>query len=289
VLRAFQPGDEGAIWEIMLRSLERGDLPGQTLHDIETVRDRLSIDPDSRIVCVADGRVVGFVIPPVQQLIVHPEHRRLGYGTLLTEAALAYARAQGWPRLDLAVPPGSDGAEAFARSVGLTYHSSLWQLRLAPIVAVPPPVFPDSVVTRTLQPGVDDERLVDLINTSFAEHPSPLSVTLDALRHVHALPEFDPSGFLLVFPTGDLDRPVAFCRTSMHDGSGEVHLIGVLPEWRGAGLGRALLYWGVHHLRERGATEITLSVEAMNERALGLYERAGFRRVLEWPRWSRPV
>ncbi len=33
---------------------------------------------------------------------------------------------------------------------------------------------------------------------------------------------------------------------------GEVKLIGVLPAWRGRGLGRALLRWGVRHLQGRG-------------------------------------
>jgi len=58
---------------------------------------------------------------------------------------------------------------------------------------------------------------------------------------------------------------------------GDINLIGVLPTWRGRGIGRALLQWGVAELRARGAARIELSVEAANERATGLYRAHGFR------------
>jgi ribosomal protein S18 acetylase RimI-like enzyme len=50
-----------------------------------------------------------------------------------------------------------------------------------------------------------------------------------------------------------------------------------------------LLKWGVQRLRTLDVDDVTLHVEAKNERALGLYERAGFVRGQEWPRWSRPL
>jgi mycothiol synthase len=76
----------------------------------------------------------------------------------------------------------------------------------------------------------------------------------------------------------------------MRDGErqiGEIALIGVLPAWRGRGLGRDLLRWGIQHLRERGVADLTLNAEARNDRALALYERSGFVRVQEWPRWAK--
>jgi ribosomal protein S18 acetylase RimI-like enzyme len=62
-----------------------------------------------------------------------------------------------------------------------------------------------------------------------------------------------------------------------------------MPEWRGRGLGRELLRWGVAELRKRGAGPIQLSVEAENDLALGLYRRTGFEPVVEWPNWTYPV
>jgi ribosomal protein S18 acetylase RimI-like enzyme len=38
-------------------------------------------------------------------------------------------------------------------------------------------------------------------------------------------------------------------------------------------------------MRARGADRIELAVEALNERALGLYRRTGFEPKVEWPHW----
>ena len=157
---------------------------------------------------------------------------------------------------------------------------------------------------------------MDLLNTSFADHPSPISWTIEEIERHHARPDYDPTTTMLVAPIERPDDPIAFARIALGpteddtdgaadtDGApdahgspdedcalpvGDVRLIGVLPEWRGRGLGRELLRWAVAELRLRGAGRIQLSVEAENERALGLYRRAGFEPLVEWPHWVRPV
>jgi len=52
--------------------------------------------------------------------------------------------------------------------------------------------------------------------------------------------------------------------------------IGVLPAFRGRGLGAALLRDALALARERGFRRVELVVRADNARALALYERAGF-------------
>jgi len=156
-----------------------------------------------------------------------------------------------------------------------------------------PPIFPADVVTRTYRPDENVAVYVALVNTAFADHPSPYAVTVEQIRHVHGLPDFDPANILLVAPAIEPERLIAVCRCVVRrDGDiarGEVGLIGVLPAWRGRGLGRELLRWGIARLHGIGATQITITIDATNERALGLYERTGFVRAQEWPRWSKPV
>jgi ribosomal protein S18 acetylase RimI-like enzyme len=50
-------------------------------------------------------------------------------------------------------------------------------------------------------------------------------------------------------------RPASRTRLYLEDEppSGQVKLIGVLPQWRGQGLGRAILRWGVRRLQGRGS------------------------------------
>jgi ribosomal protein S18 acetylase RimI-like enzyme len=55
-----------------------------------------------------------------------------------------------------------------------------------------------------------------------------------------------------------------------------VHDLAVLPEWRGRGVGRALLAAAEDRARQRGCCKLTLEVQDSNRRALQLYERFGF-------------
>ncbi len=268
-----------------------GDLRGRTRHDLHRFLDVLPGDPGGTIVALVGDDVVGFTTPRSQELIVHPAHRRQGHGTRLAAAARAHARARGEPKLVLSAPLGSEVAVAFLARLGFAYDSSLWLLRLPPETPVPPPAFAADILVRTYRMDEDIPAYAALINTSFVDHPSPLSVSAEMIRHVHGLPGFDPEDIALVAPRAEPERPVAFCRCVVaREGgvlSGEISLIGVLPAWRGRGLGRELLRWGVSRLRSLGAADVTLAVEARNELALGLYERTGFVRAQEWPRWSK--
>lgn len=55
-----------------------------------------------------------------------------------------------------------------------------------------------------------------------------------------------------------------------------IHDLAVLPEFRGLGIGRALLNTVEAYAIERGCCKLTLEVREDNRRAFGLYERFGF-------------
>ena len=278
----------------MRTSFEQGDLPGRPWYDVERSLEAMPGSPDDTLVGTIGGTVVGYVTPYQQELVVHPDHRRQGVGSRLVDAGLDHARRNDQDALTLAPPPGNAGSEAFAENLGFTYDSSLWQLLLPPGFDVDRPLFPSAVIARPFTSDVDIARYVGMINSAFVDHPSPIVVTIDAVAAAHARPGFVPDNICLLSAATDPDVPIGFCRTRVDlddDGRrvGEVSLIGIMADWRGQGLGRELLKWGVHRLRELAVDEVTLHVEAKNERALGLYERTGFVRGQEWPRWSRPL
>lgn len=62
-------------------------------------------------------------------------------------------------------------------------------------------------------------------------------------------------------------------------GIGSIQNVGVMPEHRGVGLGRALLLAALAGFRAAGMRKVTLEVTSQNEPAVELYERLGFRRV----------
>lgn len=57
---------------------------------------------------------------------------------------------------------------------------------------------------------------------------------------------------------------------------GGIYGLGVLPEYRGKGYGRALLLSAIEKLKEEKKESVMLQVEANNEKALGLYKSCGF-------------
>ena len=69
---------------------------------------------------------------------------------------------------------------------------------------------------------------------------------------------------------------IGFHWTKFTGTTAEVYVIGVDPARESGGVGRALLVAGLHHMVDRGATEVELYVEADNERVVAWYTRAGF-------------
>lgn len=294
-IRPFRPDDEEALRRVMNASLQFDAFPGFTAWDLESEMVSMLGIPESVVVAVDDGVVCGYVSPRHEDLTVHPEFRRRGHGRRLFAAALELGAAAGLDEIRLYVPLTGPGQQ-FARAMGMVYLSSLWRLCLPAGTAVPVPALPAGVVSRTFGDWLPLPRFVDLLNTAFVDHPGPISWTLGQLEFHHSRPDFDPTSILLASPADRPEDPIAFVRIALGPPEGddpapvgEVRIVGVMPEWRGRGLGRELLRWGVAELRNRGAGPIQLSVEAENELALGLYRRTGFEPVVEWPHWTHPV
>ncbi len=74
------------------------------------------------------------------------------------------------------------------------------------------------------------------------------------------------------------------------DGFGSIQNIGIAPEWRGRGLGEALLRQAFRGFQREGLTRARLEVTAQNDPAIRLYRRLGFRRAKTLykavPEWS---
>ena len=249
-VRASRPDDVADLRAIMEASLAADAIPGFVRSDIERALVRVVPDPDGTVVAVEDGRVVGYCTPHHDDLTIHPAHRRRGHGARLVPAALEVVRWRGHDELQLYVPPHLPGSVAFADALGFRYRSSLWQFQLPAGDAVPPPAFPPDVTTRHFDPSVetDIDAWVAFMLAAFEGHPTRMTWTPSVIAHVNASPDFDPSGILLVAAVDAPASPVAFARIETHTErpgtmAGDVGLIGVLPAWRGRGLGRALLRW----------------------------------------------
>jgi mycothiol synthase len=107
-------------------------------------------------------------------------------------------------------------------------------------------------------------------------------------------PEYDPADLFIVRRE---ERPVgaaAAWRLAWEDRTaGTVHMVGVDPDCRGEGLGRALVVAVLHRLRQKGFREAHLLTEDFRTAALSLYLSLGFRPVMvHWThrlRWRRAL
>ncbi len=227
------------------------------------------------------------------ELIVHPAHRRRGYGTALVSALAADTAGHVirlWAHGDL------PAAAALAAATGFTRFRALWQMRMSlagPAIASPAP--PAGITFRTFRPGQDEQAWLRVNRRAFAHHPEQGSWTMADLELREAEPWFDPAGFFLAERDGEL---AGFHWTKVHhfavgtnqpaaeSGSspiGEVYVVGVDPAAQGTGLGRALTLVGLAHLQRRGLDQAMLYVDEENTPAVTMYSALGF------ARWSTDV
>ena len=89
-------------------------------------------------------------------------------------------------------------------------------------------------------------------------------------------------GFPQLFVVDMNDEVVGWCdivtRDSYPDTVGFIGL-GLMPEYRGRGIGTLLMERGMKEAKDAGFREIRLDCRESNERAIHLYSRLGFKRV----------
>jgi mycothiol synthase len=232
-----------------------------------------------------DGRVCGYahldatdaVEGPSAEVAVDPSERRHGLGRHLVEQIIA--RSPGG-RLRLWAHGEQAGAAELAASLGFARARVLWQMRRSLYAPLPRAVVPADVDLRPFRVGVDEDAWLAVNARAFAQLPDQGGWTRTDLDLRLAEPWFDPDGFLTVWRG---DRMVGFHWTKVHaeaahEPLGEVYVVGVDPQERGHGLGRAVTLAGLQHLRSAGLGQAMLYVDATNTRAIDLYESLGFAR-----------
>jgi len=261
-----------------------------------------------------DAHLVGYahldptdpVEGPSGELVIHPAHRRHGFGLALVQALAAEA---GERQLRLWAHGDLPAATRLAAAAGFQRVRALWQMRRSLQARLGRPQFAPGICVRTFEVGRDEQAWTELNARAFARHPEQGAWTRADLDLREREPWFDPAGFFLA----ERDRRlVGFHWTKIHgrDGEpqpddlpeheadadhadpggvgqaegphhphqalGEVYVVGVDPDERGTGLGRALTLVGLQYLRSRGLFQVMLYVDETNMPAIGLYESLGF-------------
>jgi len=232
---------------------------------------------------------------PSGELVIHPAHRRQGLGLAMVRALVAESGGRPlrlWAHGDL------PAAARLAASAGFERARALWQMRRSLQTQIGRPQLAEGITLRTFVVGQDEDAWTRLNSRAFVRHPEQGAWTREDLDLREREPWFDPDGFFLAEREGQLigfhwtkihgltDRAAAPAGDSAaapdataahaHEPIGEVYVVGVDPDARGTGLGRALTLAGLRYLRSRGLFQVMLYVDESNTAAIRLYESLGF-------------
>jgi mycothiol synthase len=219
---------------------------------------------ESRIVGEADVSGGGWI-----DLGVEPSERRRGIGTALLRAAEEASTAK--PTLLMALHSDPPGA-AFAQAMGYEKAWEVWLMGIDLPDEIPEPAWPEGVSVRTYGGEEAEAREIkNLLDLAYAEefHHEPATFE-NWSRFMFDDPMFDAGVWFLAVADG------AIVGAALNWDEGYIKDLVVHPEWRGRGLGKALVYETFGEFKRRGLPRVTLKTDSNNPTdAWRLYERVG--------------
>jgi len=221
------------------------------------------------------------VAGPSAEIVVTPAARNHGVGSALLTAALQHT-ADG--RFRLWAHGDAPSAQHLADRMGFHRERVLWQMRRSLYAPVPDVPLPAGVALSEFDAIRDEAEWIELNRRAFAHLPDQGRWSVQDLRIRTAEPWFDPRGLLIARDATGAMVGTHWTKVHgahshgehVHDAIGEVYVLGVDPQFRGSGLGRALTVAGLQHLRAQGLGSVMLYVDGDNAAAVGLYTAVGF-------------
>ncbi|HEY1672211.1 MAG TPA: GNAT family N-acetyltransferase [Streptosporangiaceae bacterium] len=301
-LRAPVPGDLGGVADVLVAD----ELlhAGQIVLGAEYIADEWSrpvFDPATDAWVVADSgeMIVGYAQATREEPavvdswgVVHPAHRGRGVGSALVTMIEQRASQQlaGLPsgRVRHSIFAGDDAAAAIMRARGMRPVRHFWHMLIDLTTPLDQGPAPDGVEITGIEPASQLRVVHAIIEEAFADHWGHHAEPFDRWAEEHTgSPAYDPALWLLATAQG---QPAGALTGHVADDRGWVDYLGVLPPWRGRGLGAALLHRSFATFARRGVRRVILNVDAENATgATALYERAGMRVVNRWDLYERPI
>ncbi len=259
--------------------------------DLELMRQTLSLPSVSPLrnlhLAQIGSEVVGYVLVspevPIGRAVaaggILDDFRGRGAGRQLLKTAIQRARSLGVSVLDVQTSRDAGPARTLLESEGFERVKDYWQMRWEggelPQLGLRPEFQLESFVLDR-----DEATLTEIQNAAFGEHWGFCPNTVEEIAARVRMKDSDPDGIIFVMHG---DRPAGYNWTlrnvNSHGSIGLVSMTGVHPEYRGNGLGTAVVVTGMQYLRDIGVEAVELEVDAENAPAIGLYTKLGYRQV----------
>jgi GNAT superfamily N-acetyltransferase len=278
-LRLPGPGDLETVHALIATCEEADEGSAEiTLDDVRGSweRQRFDLKRDAWLVEAPGGNAVAFADAwPREDYshmeadgYVHPAHRAKGIGRWLVRTVERRAREiahqsgrQAATLLRSIVFAGTPEACDLFESEGFTRGRRFWRMVIDLRAATPEPRWPDGVSVRTFEQG-DALDVHALIQDAFSDNHRHVRTGFEDWREAMMSREsFDPALWFLAVSEGEIVG-AALCPDYPHQGW--VRQLAVAREWRGHGVGAALLRHAFREFARRGKVDAGLVVDSFN-------------------------
>ena len=217
--------------------------------------------------------------------------RQAGYAAMLVAGAVELITAASGGLVRLFVPSRAEWIQRAARSAGFEPVRSVASMLLPASVPTPLGRLPEELHLRSIRDD-EDQAVVDALNRNWSGTWNFVEIPYEMLQE-DLVGHRD--GMLLGVDASD--RIVATCHAVFEpseqnpDGNPRAWIsnLTVDPDYRQRGIARAMLATGIGYLRERGASSITLGVDASNPAPFRLYQSVGFEVVSSQDAWDKTL
>ena len=140
-------------------------------------------------------------------------------------------------------------------------------------VQLPPAQLPEGYHIRPLQGESEVDAYVNLHRAAFGSEKMTAPWRLRTLQHPAYRPELD----LIV--ENEAKKAVGFCVCWLREAAGQIEPLGIHPDDQGQGLGSALEIHAYQALKKQGARSIHVDHVSLNDKAIALSLKTGFRQT----------
>jgi GNAT superfamily N-acetyltransferase len=294
-LRAAQPSEADAVravWESSYAVDDPASWPRGGWSVAAWATHTRVLESDHRIVGVAAvraERAPDGAMPA--RLALEVTSRQPPLATSLVRGALDLIRDENGARARLFVPARADWMHAAARDAGFEPVRMIAHMLLPASAPTPAPAAVPGLHIRSIRPD-EDKRVLDALNRNWAGTWNFVSIPIEMLQHDL---EGQREGMLL--GVDDSDRIIATCHAVYEpdeqnpDGNPRAWIsnLTVDRQHRQRGIARMMLAAGIANLRSRGATSITLGVDAHDPAPFQLYRSVGFEISSSQEAWDKEL
>ena len=216
----------------------------------------------------------------ILECMIHPLQRRKGVATELIRRAIQYAEEAESKVAQVSIAEINRPARNLASRLGFKFIRHFYELRLALSNIKLPAVEPSGYIVRSLG-HAEADKLTHIQNRAFADSWGFNANTPDEITYRINLSSCSPENIMMAYLK---NRPVGYCWTRIMIEEnpaaggikGEIHMLGVDPDYRKMGIGRNVLLAGLDDLKSKGVNIVELTADGEDPVALGLYKSVGF-------------